>query len=497
MPSQTTALNLQIPNEELKEFRTILSSIKDSLSDLVQPLKDIRDNLLAAIEPLSTPITPEVDTSGLETTSDVLEAIAVGAGLAAAVLAVIPEPAVTKIIAAVFGLIAAVAAFVSWLLTLDWEYIGTLMSVAWEMFYNTAVTFFTETLPEFFNTEIPKIIEGIITFFQELPGKLLEALIGFHSTFSGWVGSVLEWVAEEVPQIISSIVTFFQSLPGKIWDAIIGFKDTIFNWVSNTIEWVAESVPQIIDSIIGFFSNIAENIGHELGKFAGTIATWVVNAIDWVKTEVPKIINRIINFFKELPSKIAEAIGKVKDKIIQWGKDCIEWFTNELPKVINNVIDWFKKLPNAIKTIGENLIKGLWNGIVGLGTWLWDQISSFFGGLWDIVSGFFGGFGSGFSETYSPVPKYATGGFPTTGQMFIAREAGPELIGTIGGRSAVVNNNQIVEAVSNGVARAVASVMGAGSGGQNIQVFIGNEQLDRYIVRSQRRQALRTNGAYL
>lgn len=58
---------------------------------------------------------------------------------------------------------------------------------------------------------------------------------------------------------------------------------------------------------------------------------------------------------------------------------------------------------------------------------------------------------------------FATGGFPTSGQMFVAREAGPELVGTIGGHTAVANNDQIVAAVSQGVASAVASVMGNGS----------------------------------
>lgn len=37
------------------------------------------------------------------------------------------------------------------------------------------------------------------------------------------------------------------------------------------------------------------------------------------------------------------------------------------------------------------------------------------------------------------------------GQVFMAREAGPELVGTIGNRTAVVNNDQIVESVSQGV----------------------------------------------
>lgn len=65
--------------------------------------------------------------------------------------------------------------------------------------------------------------------------------------------------------------------------------------------------------------------------------------------------------------------------------------------------------------------------------------------------------------------KFASGGYPTTGQMFIAREAGPELVGTIGGQTAVVNNQDIVSAVSTGVANAVASVMGSG---QNVTVVL-------------------------
>jgi hypothetical protein len=49
---------------------------------------------------------------------------------------------------------------------------------------------------------------------------------------------------------------------------------------------------------------------------------------------------------------------------------------------------------------------------------------------------------------------FASGGFPETGEMFIAREAGPEMVGSIGRRSAVVNNDQIVAGIASGVASA-------------------------------------------
>ena len=63
--------------------------------------------------------------------------------------------------------------------------------------------------------------------------------------------------------------------------------------------------------------------------------------------------------------------------------------------------------------------------------------------------------------------QYATGGFPDLGQIFIAREAGPELVGTMNGRNAVVNNNQIIAGIEGGVARGMAAVMSMFNSGEN------------------------------
>lgn len=57
---------------------------------------------------------------------------------------------------------------------------------------------------------------------------------------------------------------------------------------------------------------------------------------------------------------------------------------------------------------------------------------------------------------WSPIQQYASGGLPGSAEVFVAREAGPELVGTIGGHTGVMNNDQIVASVSNGVAKAMS-----------------------------------------
>jgi hypothetical protein len=52
------------------------------------------------------------------------------------------------------------------------------------------------------------------------------------------------------------------------------------------------------------------------------------------------------------------------------------------------------------------------------------------------------------------IPRLAEGGFPEQGQLFIAREAGAEMVGNIGRRTAVANNDQIVSGIASGVSEA-------------------------------------------
>lgn len=56
---------------------------------------------------------------------------------------------------------------------------------------------------------------------------------------------------------------------------------------------------------------------------------------------------------------------------------------------------------------------------------------------------------------------YAEGGFPQTGEMFLARESGPEMVGRLGKRTAVANNDQIVDGIRAGVFEAVMSALNA------------------------------------
>lgn len=97
----------------------------------------------------------------------------------------------------------------------------------------------------------------------------------------------------------------------------------------------------------------------------------------------------------------------------------------------------------------------------------------------------------------------AEGGFVDEGQLFIAREAGAEMVGAMGRRTAVANNDQIVEGISAGVSVANDGVIAAIYALMNIiedkdlSVSIGDDVIGRSYDRYNRSRGVRVNsGAF-
>lgn len=95
------------------------------------------------------------------------------------------------------------------------------------------------------------------------------------------------------------------------------------------------------------------------------------------------------------------------------------------------------------------------------------------------------------------VPTFADGGFVDEGQLFIARESGAEMVGNIGRKTAVANNDQIVESVSQGVYEAVQRASGEtnSSNSRPITVIVqmNGKELFRQMV-DENNAAIRATG---
>lgn len=94
------------------------------------------------------------------------------------------------------------------------------------------------------------------------------------------------------------------------------------------------------------------------------------------------------------------------------------------------------------------------------------------------------------------VTHRATGGFVTRGDLFIANEAGAEMIGKIGGDTAVANNNQITEAIAQATYTAMSKALSENGGSVNIVVEGDGDKMFKVFQKKQREYQRKTGLAY-
>lgn len=174
------------------------------------------------------------------------------------------------------------------------------------------------------------------------------------------------------------------------------------------------------DAIVTAKATIKDGV-DKLGSIWKSVKTKTATLTGRAEEKTKDVFKSIKDKWKELTSKTAVLTATFKDMFTAPLKKA--W--NAIASAINKGIKIINKIPGVSIPSVPKLAKG---GIFENGSW-------------------------------HNIAKYASGGMPNMGQLFVAREKGPELVSTLKGHTAVMNNDQIVASVSQGVSDAVYNVM--------------------------------------
>ena len=185
------------------------------------------------------------------------------------------------------------------------------------------------------------------------------------------------------------------------------------------------------------------------------LADWWVDVEDYWGKKTLKVKTK----FEATKEKVAGWWSNVKD---WWGdkavsvKSKLSTKANDLSKWWKNVKDWWGDKALKIKSIfSMDTLKSGINTLIG---WINSKIIDNLNKISLKLPKALGGRTLGFNINH--IATFETGGTPKMGELFYARENGkPELVGRQGNRTKVINNDQIIESTSKGVADAVYNVM--------------------------------------
>ena len=217
----------------------------------------------------------------------------------------------------------------------------------------------------------------------------------------------------------------------QLGTAVVAFTDSLIK-VANKLSEDLHPALDGANKVLPDLQTNMQNFTTFMSAFAWEIVKY---SADTAISGIAATISSIIGFFTTDP--ITKMTKEVESQNGQFDK-LIRQLEKAIPK-IQRAIDLTNDYNTAMSNYG-NVAGG--NGSSG---WFSNVVS---------------GIGSVFSRSVTDsvvsvsIPAYASGGFPNQGQMFIAREAGAEMVGSIGRKTAVANNDQIVSGIAGGVAEA-------------------------------------------
>lgn len=239
--------------------------------------------------------------------------------------------------------------------------------------------------------------------------------------------------------------------------------------------------------------NVAVGIGTSATEFAGKVTEFI-----------KKCGTKIYNIAIEIGTSLTDLKKKVQDKINGIGQKAVN-LKAEISTRANDLWSRFKNSWGNNRSLSSKLgistsVSSLWKTVRNG----WNRIKTKL--TFPIKVPHFS-WGSKTAKILGKLVRipdlrvswYANGGFPDMGQLFIARERGAEMVGNIGGKTAVANNDQITEAIASAVGPAVydavtAAMEHSGSGTGDITVYVGGQKITDYVIKDVRNRTIASGG---
>lgn len=313
----------------------------------------------------------------------------------------------------------------------------------------------------------------LFTEFEETFGPIRDLISEVKQGLSE-MGDAFALLGESVTSLVSTVLEPLQPVFDLLKGVLIDVWQEAEPVISPVVEFVSAVLTEMgehFGSFSAYVGTMLDGVGFVVQGLQETITVFSIDArlaftaVKLAFLAVANFLNEKINLVKDYFSQFNTFISTTfKDGWETGWTDIKTGFISIIQEMVNEGIGFL----NSLITKAEEAI----NTISG-------AISSVSGGLIDLGEVDFGRIEE---VNWTGIQKKASGGFVNTGELFIANEAGPELVGSIGSRTAVANNDQIVSGIAAGVYSAMSAALAdnaTSDGNINITVKLDSDVIYR------------------
>lgn len=231
------------------------------------------------------------------------------------------------------------------------------------------------TIVEGLISNLPMILDAALQLIMGLAEGLLAAIPMLIEALPSIILAIVDFVIGAIPQIIDVGIQLLTSLVSALPEIIVAIVEAIPQIIEGIITAVLGSIPQIIQAGIDLLVALIQALPEIITTIVAAIPEIIGSVVNALINSIPQIVQAgvtlLTSLIKNLPTIIVEIVKAV-------------------PQILAGLVSAFGKGVSQLANVGANLVKGLWQGIQSLASWLWNKVSGWISSIWDGICDFFG-----------------------------------------------------------------------------------------------------------
>lgn len=222
---------------------------------------------------------------------------------------------------------------------------------------------------------LPVIIDAAVRIVMTLLQALIDALPQITDGALQLVMALVQGIIDNLPALVEAAVQMIATLASGIGEALPELIPAVVEAIILICETLIDNMDQILDAAFAIIEGLAQGLLNALPKLIEALPRIIASIIDFVTSNLPKIVELGITLIVQLVVGLIKAIPEL---------------VKALPQIVAAILEGLGKAVVSVVEIGRNIVRGIWEGIKSLGSWLWDKVSGFFSGIVDGVKNFLG-----------------------------------------------------------------------------------------------------------
>lgn len=228
-------------------------------------------------------------------------------------------------------------------------------------------------------------LNAVVSFFTNLPYKVGYFIGNTLTNIVLWVGNMVAKAREMGTNFINNVVSFFTQLPGKVLQFITSAFNNVQTWATNMVNKAREMGTNFINNVVSFFTQLPGKVLQFITSALNNVQTWATNMVNKAREMGTNFINNVVSFMQQLPGKIKQYLDSAITNLATWVTQMGQKGKEAVQSLIDNVKSAASGIADKVKSIGSDIVSGVWNGIKAAKDTFVSNVKSFFSGIVDGV----------------------------------------------------------------------------------------------------------------